>query len=188
MTPPKGARSGRGFTLIELLVVMAIILILFSILVPVVKKVMAEGKLAKAKGEVVQIANSVNAFFHKYRQLPFPPLGGEPGVLDDSNGMHRHGSPDFNASRFALDVYRLLQGKAFPEMNPDQVNFLQVEKDLQAPLRDPWGRFYHLAFDSDYDGDVECTPGGNINGQYCAVWSSGPDGVKSNNDDIVSFR
>lgn len=48
-------------------------------------------------------------------------------------------------------------------------------------LYDPWGGYYFVALDADYDEKIEAAVSGTtskLNGRRAAVWSLGADGVK----------
>ena len=53
---------------------------------------------------------------------------------------------------------------------------------------DPWGRPYHVCFDTDADGRAEV--GGNAVPKFIAIWSDGPNRVNEHGDgdDISNWR
>jgi len=68
---PSAVRRYRtGFTLVELLVVIAIIAILAAMLLPVLAAVKKKALVAKAKTEIADIVNAVNAYDSEYSRFP----------------------------------------------------------------------------------------------------------------------
>ena len=65
-----GLGNDRGFTLIELLVVIAIIGLLAAMLLPVLSSARRSAQIAKAKTEVADIVNAINAYDMDYGRFP----------------------------------------------------------------------------------------------------------------------
>ncbi len=63
-------RSQRGFTLIELLIVVAIIAILAAILIPNFLRARAQSQVAATKGNLKNIATSLESYFDDFGQYP----------------------------------------------------------------------------------------------------------------------
>src|SRR5882724_9755661 len=63
-------RFRTGFTLVELLVVIAIIAILAAMLLPVLASVKKHALIMKARTEIADIVNAVNAYDTEYSRFP----------------------------------------------------------------------------------------------------------------------
>ena len=63
-------RYRAGFTLVELLVVIAIIGILAGMLLPVLAAVQKKALITKAKAEIADLVNAINAYDTEYGRFP----------------------------------------------------------------------------------------------------------------------
>src|SRR5882672_731577 len=63
-------RFREGFTLVELLVVIAIIAILAALLLPVLAVVKKKALIVKAKAEMADLVNNINAYDTDYGRFP----------------------------------------------------------------------------------------------------------------------
>ena len=63
-------RYRAGFTLVELLVVIAIIAILAGMLLPVIVSVKRQALITKAKTEMADLVNAINAYDTEYGRFP----------------------------------------------------------------------------------------------------------------------
>lgn len=152
-TPPAGgsahARPGRaGFTLIESLVVIAIIAILASITVGVVKGVNERAAIARAKAEVAVLATALEGYKRQYGDYPrteeatitasdtLLATGDGPGILFNAlvgkrgpTGAAMNGRSLVEAGRFTLG-----SSTALPEAGSTDA--------VANAFLDPWGRRY----------------------------------------------
>ena len=82
-------RQRAGFTLVELLVVIAIIGILAGMLLPVLAAVKKKMLITKAKTEMQDLANAINAYDTEYGRFPLS--------VDESKAASAIGNNDFTA-------------------------------------------------------------------------------------------
>jgi prepilin-type N-terminal cleavage/methylation domain-containing protein len=83
-----------AFTIIELLVVIAIIAILAAMLFPVMSVAMKHAKMTKAKLEVGQIGNAIEAYESQYSRMPVPGYVQQSGSNDVTfGGTYTSSSP-----------------------------------------------------------------------------------------------
>lgn len=132
-----------GFSMIELVASMAVILILFTFVSPIVRRSMQTARIAQARTEMQSIEVAVESFRSTYGHLPAPEEV-EQGKEDTP--------PDPEVSRAIIAT---LSGEN-RELNPRGLIFLKP-KQIRATgnvFLDPWGDPYEIALDTDYDGRV----------------------------------
>lgn len=184
-TTPAYQRS-RGFTLVELLVVIVIIGILVGLLFPIAAAVRNSARKAEAKNGATSLATAVQQFQVEY------------GVFPDIEG----GEAESDAQLMNILTAREGEGQGDDIQNSRQIRFFsgklakRPEPDLARNgfdssdnFRDPYGEFYQLKWDNDYDGEVD-DPYGETQQLEVLVWSKGKDKEEDSDtggDDVQSW-
>lgn len=159
-SPQKRIHSSTGFTLVEMMIVLAILAILTTIAVPLLKDYIDRAKIARARGDIDKI--------HKAMVLLEADTGQWPGHQTTS-GITTSGSNeiwDFSVPSAGLVA---TDGK-FPNWNGPY---------LSSIPKDPWGNNYFL--DTDYQVKSQ---------NRVALGSFGPNGVGPNlydKDDVIKL-
>jgi len=168
-----------GFTLIELLVVVAIIAILASIAVPVISKAVENAKKAQARTELKTIETALRAYFNEYSKYP---QGS--GQADRSYTSESEQAQLMNVLR-ALNV----SPNNNHVLNPRRIVFLEIpDGSLQNnAFIDPWGNVYRIVLDTNFDNTLTTSEHGTVRGRPVVVWSKGPDGDATEEDDLKSW-
>lgn len=190
MTTP--SRLRRGFTLIELLVVIAIIAVLAALGSSAAIKAIAKSRSTTAQKVCVDLEQGVTLFFDDNSRYPTDNPG-QDEVRTDAAG--------------ATNVVTVLLGKN-SQLNPSNrsyVNFKDAKgkkggliwQGETATLVDPWGGSYFLAFDDDYDQEIQVpshaeVDNDRVRGRRSVAWSLGADRAegsrKQNKDNVYSFK
>lgn len=190
-------RRQNGFTLVELLVVIAIIAVLAGAGFAAGSAAIQKAKKVTALATCTALESAVSNFYTEYGAMPTNKTTDTVTVNTKTN------ITDF------LNVVLGLETGSNP-LNTRAIKFLSVKEgkggkngliyntsgSTVTGLFDPWGGFYGVAMDGDYDEKINPTPSaGNaptLNGRRAAAWSNGADAVSGSggkaSDDVTSWK
>lgn len=161
----KAGQVRQGFTLMELLVVIGIIMLLMGILFPALTKARDTARRTKAKADVKQLDIAFKA------------------IAADSHG-------DWSAAGIGpAESGRDMDRSAIDYLtgsNPKGAVYMEFDRGSTnaSGFVDPWQTPYHVAMGTD-----SVSPAGAPNlPRMVAAWSSGPDRVSGNKDDVKSWE
>lgn len=134
----------------------------------------------KAETTAHNLRNSVSAYFTEYRKYPLldpvNDLTVDSGhelidILLGSDKQKRPGGRNTRGIAFFTD-------RAAKPMSDGRFRKgLTLDADEGGELWDPWGNFYRVRFDSNFDNRLENPEApGTLIPESIAVWSAGPDG------------
>ena len=194
----------EGFTLLELLVVIAIIGILAGLMFPATTGALRKAERTHAESTAYNLKNAISAYFTEYRKFPMEPDASE----QDEVFTGTRGDTEGNSSNFPLmDVLLGADSQAQPgRYNPRRIAFytdkaakptgsgkfrkgIKLESDGGGELWDPWGNYYHVRMDLDYNNRTEKPMWDKSDSQFLPesvlVWSAGKDLDESTEKDNV---
>ena len=187
----------RGYTLVELLVVIAVILILASMILAVTMSAINQSNKARAMSDVKAIRDAILTYYAEYGKYPSNADGGWCAWTDQTYSV--------------LSAGANTQGIRFPTANPKNIVFLTLGANQLCgfwgyPV-DPWGSWYGIMMDYNYDGKIDTNDSGSWGSPNCggnwsnwqgpildkigvAVWSNGPNKTNEwgQGDDIASWK
>lgn len=191
---PSISRS-RAFTLLELLVVIAIIGVLAGLMYPATTGALRRAERTHAENTAYNLKNAISAYFTEYRKYP----------VDPSN------TNDTAVIRTNSDLMDVLLGadsqKESGGLNPRGVAFytdkaakpagdgkyrkgVRLEADGGGELWDPYGDYYYVRMDLDYNNRVEKPSWDEANDaqvlpESILVWSAGKDQDETTSQDNI---
>lgn len=187
-----------AFTLIELLVVITIIGILTGIMLPVGHQVMKSMRKTQATKTATELRTALMNYYTEYKRFPALQTSTSTDTevkTDESTGLitalmavpdSQH-TKQFNRRGILFFSTKTAKSKDGPGVWGSGSNY---------KLNDPWGMPYIVAYDSNYDNQIEVPSkvGGGKEPLFAsvAVWSWGPNaeegkGKEKKNDDIYAF-
>ncbi len=134
----------------------------------------------RAETTAHNLKNSISAYFTEYRRYPFEnkdsdtTLDSSHALMDILLGSDKEKEPDkMNPRGIAFFTDRA----AKPMGNDRFRSGVTLDADGSGELWDPWGNYYRVRFDSNYDNQVENpeVPGTSLP-ECILIWSAGEDG------------
>lgn len=175
----------RAFTLIELLVVITIIGILAGLMFPAANGVMNKAERTHAENTAYNLKGAISAYFTEYRKYPVPSSQTEEtteirtdNTLMDillgsdrekmSNGLNPRG----------IAFYTDKQAK--PMGGGKYRKGITLDSEGGGELWDPWGEYYYVRMDLDYNNRTEKPTWDTSNDstyipETILIWSAGKD-------------
>ncbi|MCB1207266.1 MAG: type II secretion system protein [Verrucomicrobiae bacterium] len=177
----------QAFTLLELLVVIAIIGILAGLMFPAATGILKKAENTHASTTSYNLKSAISAYFTEYRKYPV------------DSGSSASETEEIRTDRTLMDV--LLGADSQKEsggLNPRGISFytdkaakplgggkfrkgVTLEDDGGGELWDPWGEYYYVRMDLDYNNRTERPTWDDAGSssrfvpESILIWSSGPD-------------
>lgn len=166
-----------------------LLLIVFSIVVPVGLALEANRRQAEAQSDIEMLVTASERFFVEYGYWPSPHMG-TPGDM-------RYGRAAGND--LVMNALRAVDGPGNEghRLNPNRIEFMRVSRSGRGrsglneagEFLDPWGSPYQIVLDTDMNNI--CTLAHSIYpnqvGVGVVVWSYGPDRQSDTAQDILSW-
>jgi prepilin-type N-terminal cleavage/methylation domain-containing protein len=173
----------KGFTLLELLVVIAIIGILAGLMFPAATGALRKAERTHAENTCYNIKNAISAYFTEYRKYPAKASEEETDeIRTDSDLMDILLGADSEAEKGGLNPRRIAfytDKAAKPLGDGSFRKGVTLESDGGGELWDPYGDYYYLRMDLDYNNRTEKPSWDNSEAQFLPesilVWSAGKD-------------
>ncbi len=156
----------RAFTLLELLIVISIIAILAGVAFPMMQGATNQAKRVHAAKECQNLVQAIGLYKNEYNVMPLRSAG------TGSESQIFQSDASFMNILLGEDEELNRREKSFFQTNEAKKNRKGLDK--QGNLWDPWGEYYQIEIDADYNGIVTGPPGaeGEIRAD-AAVWSYG---------------
>ena len=182
-----------GFSLIELMVVIAIIAILSGLIFVGVGRAKESARRTKAKVQIKQLEKAFMAYHDEYGEWPKGLIGYDNASDDQMEYL--------TGIQLGENAARLLRGEDIEDLNPREIVFYDIpdgairrDKHGTIGLVDPWGHCFKYMMDFNDDGVAQIlfsNSGGDdnlarVSGLGVAVWSQGPDGNDSLQEDNIT--
>lgn len=183
-----------GFTLLELLVVIAIIGILAGLMFPATTGALRKAERTHAENTAYNLKNAISAYFTEYRKYPVKGDANETDeIRTDSDLMDILLGADSEAQSGGLNPRRIAfyTDKAAKPMGDGKYRKgIRLESDGGGELWDPYGDYYYIRMDLDYNNRVEKptwdkTGDSQFLPESILVWSAGKDNDESDAQDNV---
>lgn len=186
-----------GFTLLELLVVIAIIGILAGLMFPATTGALRKAERSHAENTAYNVKNAISAYFTEYRKYPAKADATETDeIRTDSDLMDILLGADSEAQSGGLNPRRIAfyTDKAAKPMGDGKYRKgIRLESDGGGELWDPYGDYYFVRMDLDYNNRVERPmwdeSGGASGSQFLPesilIWSAGKDNDENEDKDNV---
>jgi prepilin-type N-terminal cleavage/methylation domain-containing protein len=184
-------RRQNGFTLVELLVVIAIIAVLAGAGFAAGNAAIQKAKKTTAMATAIAIESAINNFYTEYGSMPTDATAdatvktSDVTLLNVLLGLEKESASMLNSRK--IKFLSVKEGKA----KKNGIIYAGTGTTVEA-LYDPWGGYYSVALDADYDEKLKATVSGtayNLNGRRAAAWSEGADynGAKKGADDVKTW-
>ncbi len=159
----------KGFTLVELMVSIGIMMLLAGIILSGLNVARKRARISRARRDIAQLTAAWNAYYADHHRFP-----------------NRLPGPVISITDSGRACIQILSGSEdFKEKNPRRIPYMDFHR-LTAEFNDPWDSLYRIALDENGNGQV--TARGETLRMSVAVWSTGPDGISGNADDVLGWR
>lgn len=185
----------RAFTLLELLVVIAIIGVLAGLMYPATTGALRRAERTHAENTCYNMKNAISAYFTEYRKYPVDPSNNNEtaeirsnsdlmDVLLGADSQRQNGGLNPRGIAFYTDK------AARPSGDGKYRKGVRLEADGGGELWDPFGDYYYVRMDLDYNNRVEKPTWDEANDvqmlpEAILVWSAGKDKDESTSQDNV---
>ena len=187
--------SRKGFTLLELLIVIAIIGILSGMMYSAATGALANAERQHAATTAANLKTAIAAYFTEYRKYPVQANAEEAtALLTDRALMDVLLGGDSAKVKGGLNprgIAFFTDKAAKPSGNGGFRKGVKLESDGGGELWDPYGNYYFVRLDLDYNNRTERpawdTSGGDaqVLPESILIWSAGKDGNEMTSKDNI---